>query len=882
MSRLVRSTLYPPQAGETGRETGKSVLEGFHDILVHGKTVLTEYHLEGGNATTLGQHLSWLIDQLLTTNWNRFFPDRDRRETPLLIAAGGYGRRELNLESDIDLLILLPRHPSAEMTETIALFIRFCWDVGLQVGHSARTLEECVAIAQKDLSVITNLMETRLVVGDPEPFEVLHRKLRANTVWPAAVYFKSKLEEKQLRHLHFSDTAYNLEPNIKESPGGLRDLHMISWVANRYFGTGDFAELVEHEFLTKPEYRALIKARNFLWRLRNGLHILAGRCEDRLLFDYQKELASQLGYRQTRDHLAVEMMMKRYFRTVKEVELLNEISLQHFQEAILHPRTPKPKRINARFNAIGRYLETSSETVFEQHPGAILELFLLMQQHPELEGVRATTIRQLRASLHRINGAYRKDPENLDTFLAIFQYQEGLTHALRRMNTYGVLGAFFPAFGKIVGQMQHDLFHIFTVDAHSLFVVGNLRRLMVDRYQAEFPVLRAILGQLNRRERLFLAALCHDIGKGSGKDHSEAGEKIALTLCTRLGLSEYDKQFVAWLVRNHLIMSWTAQREDTSDPRVIDRFAEFAGDQEHLDNLYLLTVADIRGTNPKVWSEWKGQLLSNLYTATSRRLRTGIGGAEGIRQRIRERKQAIRKIVGDSIPEFGLARLWDQLDQEYFLRNGPETGAWHALEIHRARLLDLPLVANRFLPEIKALQVLFVVPDSENLLLRSTGALDSLGLDILDARIHQTRSGLGILVFVTVTQDESFPDQRELDFLAGEMKKFLLDPPAEYRPRSRSLPRALKQFKVPTVVSFSDNLELGHTTMEIVSQDRPGLLYHVSVALLECKTKLVSAKVSTVGEKAEDTFFITDRDGNPVTDEQQREWLKQRIIENLE
>ena len=283
-----------------------------------------------------------------------------------------------------------------------------------------------------------------------------------------------------------------------------------------------------------------------------------------------------------------------------------------------------------------------------------------------------------------------------------------------------------------------------------------------------------------------------------------------------------------------------------------------------------------------MWSQWKGQLLSSLYTATSRRLRTGIGGAEGIRQRIGERKQAIRKIVGDSIPESGLARLWDQLDQEYFLRNGPETGAWHAREIHRAKLLDLPLVANRFLPEIKALQVLFVVPDSENLLLHSTGALDSLGLDILDARIHQTRSGLGILVFVTVMQDESFPDQRELDFLAAEMKKFLLDPPAEYRPRSRSLPRALKQFKVPTVVSFSDNLELDHTTMEIVSQDRPGLLYHVSVALLECKTKLVSAKVSTVGEKAEDTFFITDRDGNPVTDEQQRERLKQRIIKNLE
>ncbi len=725
------------------------------------------------------------------------------------------------------------------------------------------------------------MMETRLIEGDQFLFEKLQSKLRSNRIWPADRYFKSKLEEQQARHLHFGDTAYNLEPNIKESPGGLRDLHMISWVANRYFGTSDFAELVEHDFLTDQEYRALIKGRDFLWKLRNGLHLLAGRCEDRLLFDYQRELARQLGYKQRENHLDVEQMMKRYYRTVKEVQLLNELSLQHFQEVILQTRKPKPVKINSRFNAIGNYLETSHAFVFEQKPSAILELFYLMQLHPKLVGVRASTIRQLRSHLYKIDDSYRKDPENQATFLNIFKHQDGLTHALRRMNAYGVLGAFFPEFGKVVGQMQHDLFHIFTVDAHSLFVVSNIRKLMLARFSDEFPVLRTILSKLNRRERLYLAALCHDIGKGSGRDHSIVGEKIALSLCNRLGLSEYDAGFIAWLVRNHLMMSWTAQREDTSDPRVIDRFAEIVGDQEHLDNLYLLTVADIRGTSHKVWNEWKGRLLSNLYTATSRRLRSGISGAETISQRINERKQAIKKLVGKSVPETELLQVWEQLDQEYFLRNGPETCAWHAQQIHNASLLDLPLVATRYRPEIQAQQILVVAPESDNLLPQSTGAIDSLGLSILDARIHQTRSGLAILVFVTGTRDEIAPTEKSLEFQAGKIRKFLLSPPDHYIPSSKNLPRAFKQFIVPTLVTFSDNEELGHTTMEVISQDRPGLLYHVSIALLECKVRLISAKVSTVGEKAEDTFFITDRDGQPVKLQSQRKCLESRLIEYL-
>ncbi len=876
MSRLIRTELFDGSRFvglglESLDEAQNNTLGIFQSVLENGKSTLAEYHLEGGNATTLGNQQSWLIDQILKQCWVRFFAER----APSLVATGGYGRQVLNFESDIDLLLLLPDGMKKSQLQAIGPFIRFCWDIGLKVGHSVGTVSECVQSAAQDLTVISNMLEGRLIVGEVSLFEKLQTKLRAKQVWPTDKYFKAKLREQQARHLHFGDTAYNLEPNLKEGPGGLRDLHIISWVANRYFGTSDFAELVEHDFLTEQEHRALIKGRDFLLRLRNGLHLLAGRCEDRLLFDYQRELAKQLGYKQRAGHLDVEQMMKRYYRTVKEIQLLNELLLQHFQETILQTRKPRPRKINSRFNAVGDFLEIAHAGVFEQHPNAILELFYLMQQHPKLSGIRASTLRQLRNNLPLIDGGYRKNSTHQATFLDMFKYQDGLTHALRRMNAYGVLGAFFPEFGKIVGQMQHDLFHIFTVDAHSLFVVGNILSFMSDT--GKETILTAILSQLNRRERLCLAALCHDIGKGSGSDHSIVGEKIALVLCKRLELSEYDGQFVAWLVRHHLTMSWTAQREDTSDPRVIDRFAEIIGDQEHLDNLYLLTVADIRGTSHKVWNEWKGQLLFNLYTATSRRLRSGISGAEAIRQRIDDRKRAIRKLVGESIPDSVLTQVWEQLDQEYFLRNGPESCAWHAQQIENANLLALPLVAMRDRPEIKARQILIVAPESDKLLPQSTGAIDNLRLSILDARIHKTKSGLAILVFVTVSQDEITTTKKQRDFQTEQIRKFLLSPPAHYTPPSKNPTRAFKQFKVLTAVAFSDNLELGHTTMEIISQDRPGLLYHVAIALLECKVRLISAKVSTVGEKAEDTFFITDRDGNPISSQEQRQCLEEKL-----
>lgn len=884
MSRLTHQALFDPDQLVDPTADQKAAIAACQQALTHGKMVLTEYHLEGGNPAVLARHNGWLLDQILRFSWRCFRAELDDSVAVDLIAAGGYGRIELNLESDIDLLILLGNDRasnSAAVNEIAERFIRFCWDIGLKVGHSIRTLKQCTDIAQKDITVATNLMEARLLAGDQGRADALQQKLRSNRMWSVEKFFTTKLQEQEARHLQYGDTAYNLEPNIKESKGGLRDLHMISWVANRYFGTSDLGELVEHGFLTDTEYRALIRHRDFLWRLRNGLHYLSGRCEDRLLFDYQKELAIQLGYKQGENHLAVEQMMKAYYRTAKQMQFLNMLLLQHFQEAILSSKKPRVRRINPRFQSVGNFIEASDDDLFSRQPGAMMELFLLVQKRPALKGIRASTVRQIRDNLHRIDRKFRDDRDNRKLFLEMFRHQTGLTHSLRRMNAYGVLGAFFPAFGRVVGQMQHDLFHVYTVDAHSLFVLGNVRRLALAEHRHEFPNLSDLLSRQNNRERLYLAALCHDIGKGSGRDHSEVGEEIAREFCRQLGLSEYDSEFVAWLVRQHLVMSWTAQREDITDPRVIDRFAEIVGDQEHLDNLYLLTVADIRGTSPKVWTEWKGKLLSNLYMATSRRLRTGLSGAQAVRERIEARKEAISKLVSRRVTTKMLDNLWAQFGDEYFLRNGPNTGAWHADVIAQTSVVDLPLVTGRPRKDINGLQILVLAPESDELLPRITGGFDQLNLNILDARIHSTLSGLSLLVFIASDPDGKSNNRKWLNSATSRIRSMLLRGETRYRPTERLLPRRLKQFNVSTRVAFSDGITGEHTIMELVARDRPGLLFEVANALYECKVKLVSAKVSTVGERAEDTFFITDRDGNPVSTGEQRDCLQTKLTENL-
>ncbi|OGI46464.1 MAG: [protein-PII] uridylyltransferase [Candidatus Muproteobacteria bacterium RBG_16_65_34] len=826
---------------------------------------------------------AWLVDQLLIHAWRLHERNLPVGARSALVAVGGYGRGELHPASDIDLMLLLDKDGPEKVREFVETLIRFLWDMGLEVGHSVRTVKDCVREARADLSVATNLMEARLLAGDAGLFERMRAAVHASKIWPSKKFFAAKLAEQAERHHHFNDTAYNLEPNIKDGPGGLRDIQTIAWVTQRHFDTASLHDLVAREFLSEEEYRTLVRGRDHLWTVRAGLHHLAGRREDRLLFDHQRALAKLLGYEDKPGILAVEQFMKHHYRAVQELSLLNEILLQHFQEVLLARGRARIKTINRRFQSHNGYLEVRHPKVFERAPYALLELFLVMQQRPELKGVRADTIRLVRANLHRLDTKFRADLAARSLFMEIMRQPRGITHELRRMNAYGVLGAYLPAFGRIVGQMQHDLFHVYTVDQHSLFVVRNLRRLTVAEYRHELPFASELIQRVFKPERLYLAGLFHDIAKGRGGDHSELGESEAEAFGRLHNLSEYDTRFVCWLVRHHLLMSWTAQREDVSDPEVVFRFAQKVGDQERLDNLYLLTVADMRGTSPAVWNAWKGRLLSQLYSATTRLLRRGIAEPLDLEAHIADLKREAaallrhRHLAAEVVQHF-----WQNLEADYFLPYDADSLAWHAAAIARTSSAELPVVATRYAPELGGSEFLFYTPDREDLFVIITGGFDRLNLSIQDARIHTLRNGFALDTFVVLDHEgQAVSDPRQLAQLQKAMREQLLEPKPGRDLAAARLPRQLQHFPIGTRAQFAPAPNKPLTLMEVTAQDRPGLLYQVALALKHCRVNLVAAKVATYGERAEDIFFINTRDGAPVPEAQQK-CLEAEVVRRLE
>ncbi|MCY4348594.1 MAG: [protein-PII] uridylyltransferase, partial [Thiotrichales bacterium] len=598
-------------------------LPDVRDAVAAMRTCLETRFLQGESVTALVEARSRFVDQVLALAWHRFGLDDDERRA--LVAVGGYGRGELHPGSDIDLLILTRRAMRGDERERVNGFLAFLWDIGLAVGSSVRTVRECMNEARSDVTVATNLMDGRLVGGSA----VLCVRMRERTgpphIWSSRRFFEAKMAEQRARHHRFDDTGYNLEPNVKEGPGGLRDIQTIAWVTKRHFGAVTLAELVDRGFLTTEELDTLESGRRFLWRVRFALHVLTRRPEDRLLFDHQRRLAEMLGFEDDAERLGVERLMKRYYREVMELSRLNEMLLEHFEEAILHARhRDRIKPLNRRFQAVNGYLEVTRKDVFHRYPFALLEVFLLLQQHPDLEGVRASTIRLIRANRHRIDDRFRADLRARSLFLEILRQPRGINHELRRMHRYGILGAYLPVFGQVAGQMQYDLFHVYTVDEHSLFVVRNLRRFADPARHHEFPHCADIFARLPKPELIYVAGLFHDIAKGRNGDHSELGSDLVREFCARHGFGRYDTDLVAWLVQHHLLMSITAQRRDISDPEVVSEFARTVGDHVHLDYLYLLTIADIRGTNPGLWNDWKDALLHDLYRAAVRALLRGL------------------------------------------------------------------------------------------------------------------------------------------------------------------------------------------------------------------------------------------------------------------
>jgi [protein-PII] uridylyltransferase len=851
----------------------------FRQVLERGTELLRERFAADDDVEELVRDRARLVDIALRAAWKshagRYAEDL------ALVAVGGYGRGELHPCSDIDIMVLLPKSDSAAWQPDIERFLALLWDIGLEVGHSVRSIDDCQSESLADISVATTLFEARLLAGPESLFAGMRRALAPDRLWSSQDFFEAKVKEQTERHHRYFDTAYNLEPNVKSSPGGLRDIQTIGWVAKRHFGTETLDELIAHGFLTREELRKLKAGQNFLWKVRFGLHVLTGRREDRLLFDYQIKLAKLFGYEDASFTLAVEQLMQKYYRTVMDVSLLNEMLLQLFREAILTQSAP-PLPINARFQIRNDYLEVTHPDVFARHPSALLELFVLLQQNPQLRGVRAETIRLIGTHVTLIDEEFRQNPRHHRLFMEILCAPVGVTHELRRMNLYGVLGRYIPAFGRVVGRMQYDLFHAYTVDAHTLFVVSNLRRFAIPKFNDEFPAMSQIMQSLPRQELAYLAALFHDIAKGRGGDHSELGAVDAEAFCLEQGLGRYEARLVAWLVRNHLILSITSQKKDISDPEVIRDFAQRVGDQTHLDYLYVLTVADVRGTNPKLWNAWKARLIEEFYERTKRALRRGLETPVDQEELVRDTQASAR----EKMPELSreqIDRVWSQWTEAYFLRYSPEEIAWHTtLLAARPAEGDKPLVAIRQFGERGGTAVLTYTPRRLHSFARTTAVLDQMGLNVVDARLISSANGFSLETYVVLEDSGTVINEAsriaEIERGLGRALQAPEDAPLAV---TRRAPRQVRMFSTPTQVNFSLDARNHRTILELVAADRPGLLSEVGKVFRAERVAINGAKIMTVGERAEDVFYITETDGSQLQ-ERSFQRVKDALIRALD
>jgi [protein-PII] uridylyltransferase len=823
-----------------------------------------------------------LIDELLVYVWPRLAGAHQGDWA--LIAVGGYGRGELHPCSDVDVLLLVPSPPNDAEKHDVETLVAFLWDTGLELGHSVRTIEECCSESRADVSVMTTLVEARLVAGAAKLFERARAALAAPQLWPAQEFFAAKVREQQERHLKANDTAYNLEPNVKTGPGGLRDIQTIAWVAKRHFNCATLEELAAHGFLAPAELRRLRTAQAFLWRVRFALHVETGRREDRLLFDHQVKIAKVFGYEDASFTLAVEQLMQRYYRTVMDVSFLNELLLQLFREAIVDRNSDAPQPLNPRFQIRDESIEAVNDDVFARTPSALLEIFVLLQQHPRIKGVRAATMRAINRNLWLIDEEFRQNPRHHRLFIDLLRAPAGVTHEFRRMNTYGVLGRYIPAFGRIVGRMQYDLFHAYTVDAHTLFVLSNLRRLAIPRYDRELPALSAIMQQLPRPELAYLAALFHDIAKGRGGDHSELGSVDAEAFCLEQGLSRYDARLVAWLVRAHLKLSVTAQKQDITDPDVINEFARFVGDEAHLDYLYVLTVSDVRGTNPKLWNSWKASLFQDFYERVKRALRRGLETPIDAQELREETQTSARQILlAGGLAAREIDSSWQNLGDAYFLRHTPEEVAWHTQLIAASVPGEADtLVALHAESAHGTTAVTTFSADRLRGFARVTAVLDQLGLTIVDARITPTNDGGSLDLYHILEGDGStIVDRDRLAEIELALRRALQSNTQQPLAVTRRASRQMRMFHTPTQITLSADERNRRTVLELTAGDRPGLLCDIGQALLAEQVALQGAKIVTVGERAEDVFYVTDAANKPLSDTAARA-LQSRLQETLD
>jgi [protein-PII] uridylyltransferase len=802
-------------------------------------------------AATLLRALSKHVDETLTTLWTL-------ARMPVgtaLLAVGGFGRGELFPHSDVDVLVLLPPTPQTDndaLKASIESFITSCWDIGLEIGSSVRTVGECIAMARSDVTVQTALLESRYLCGSRRVFNTF-RHANTQAMDPKA-FLRAKSLEMVQRHRKYEDTPYSLEPNIKESPGGLRDLQVVIWVA-RAAGLGkSWSALAAKGLITPFEVKQLNRNEGLLKLIRARLHMIAGRREDRLVFDLQTAVADSFGYHGLGGQRASEVLMRRYYWAAKAVSQLNQILMLNIEEQVEGSQDAPMQPINDKFLERAGMLEVVSDDLYQRDPHAILETFLVYQQTVGPKGLSARTLRALYNARDLMDAKFRHDPVNRATFMKILKEPEGQTHAFRLMNQTSVLGRYLWVFRRIVGQMQHDLFHVYTVDQHIIMVLRNVRRFFIPEHAHEYAFCSQLASTFDRPWVLYIAALFHDVAKGRGGDHSELGAKEARRFCRDHDVTGDDAKLIEFLVVAHLTMSRIAQKEDLSDPDVIEAFATMVGDERTLTALYLLTVADIRGTSPKVWNAWKGKLLEDLYRLTLR----ALGGARpNMDAEVEARKLEARHMLNLASLPVGIEQpLWKTLELSYFARHDAGDIAWHTRSLHQNVDSTTAVVTARLSPLGEGLQVLVYAPDRPDLFARICGYFDGAGFNILDAKVHTTRKGYALDTFQvnSPSLDQHYRDL--ISYVETQLALALTETGPLPEPGRGRISRRVKSFPITPRVTLRPDERAQRWLLGVSASDRSGLLFSIARVLARHQINLQLAKITTLGERVEDTFLI--------------------------
>ena len=826
------------------------------------------------DVTKLVQLRARYVDELLARLWDMVGLSESFDLS--LIAVGGYGRGELHPKSDIDLLILSKDGFSTQSEEKISQFITLLWDLKLDVGQSVRTLKDCYEQGKDDITIATSMLEARFLVGNQHTFDKLQETLESPNFWPSEKFFIAKKTEQIGRHKSCHGDGYSLEPDIKNGPGGLRDLQTVAWISKSHFNAHSLLDLTTFNYITPGEYRELVDCQTFLWSVRFALHTATKRPDNRLLFDFQNEVAALLGYTGPRNE-AIEQMMKAFYQTIHRVKELNDMLLQYFDEAILGNIEQKIQHIDEHFQIRDHMIELKTPSLFSTHPEMILALFLHVANDAHIEGIYSQTLRELREARRCLTQWLQNIPECRTIFMQIVRHPRGMGLPLTLMHKYGVLAAYIPQWSRIVGQMQFDLFHAYTVDEHTHKLIKQIYNYPIS--EEMHPLAHERYKYLEKPELLFLAAIFHDIAKGQKGDHSTLGAVDALAFCELHGLSRHESKFVAWLIQHHLTMSVTAQRRDISDSRVIMEFAKLVRDEKHLNFLFCLTVADICATNEDTWNSWKGALLRELYHSTRKMLRQGVENPPDIRDRIRDRqRKTLAILLEKGIDESTVKKLWKRFSLSYFFRYNSVQIVWHTEHLLKHQDHSQPMVLISDQNERGATEIFVYHKDMPALFSSVVTEIDNKKLSVYDAKILSSRDDFSLSTFIVLEQDGEHIDPDKIHRLKAAIEMALLCP-EDVNCQQTRLMRIKRQFKFEPKITFLPT-KRKRTQIEVVAFDAPGILANIGEVFRSSGLMLYTAKITTIGERAEDLFIVSTEDGDALT-EQQEDNLKANLIAEL-